>query len=150
MVIVEFQVEGFGKDEYETQAALRDGVTPVEADRLWGSVQFYNDGVLEVAIKYDLLGFADCLFNEISVRLDESGHATLLFKDWAGEFSFQPDATGMNIRITGPVKGSAKICGSFPKDELIYQLQECGKRFAKFSRQVAELQAQLNCSDLIS
>lgn len=136
MVKIQFQIEGFGKDELETFSAMREGVRPVEADRLWGAVEFICDNELSVVIKEDLLSIAEELFVSIPAKLEQEGRAELNFKNWNGQFNFEPGAMRDQIRITGPIKGSAKISGLFPREELIDQLQACGERFADFVKQL--------------
>ena len=136
MVKIQFHIEGFGKDELATFAAMREGERPVEENRLWGSVEFSDESGVTVIIKEDLLSIADDLFGAVPAMLEQHETAELHFKSWTGQFSFEPAALRDQIRITGPVKGSAKISGVFPKDELIAQLQACGARFADFVKQL--------------
>lgn len=136
MVKIQFQIEGFGKDELETFSAMREGELPVEPDRLWGSVEFSSEGDVRLVIKEDLLSIAEDLFISIPLKLETEGQAELHLKNWSGQFNFEPGSLRDQIRINGPVKGSAKISGAFPKDELILQLQACGARFADFVKQL--------------
>lgn len=136
MVKIQFQIEGFGKDELATFAAMRDGEKPVESNRLWGAVEFSDETGVIVVIKEDLLLIADQLFLGVPESLEQSGSAELYLKSWSGQFSFEPGAHRDQTRITGPVKGSAKISGVFPQEELIAQLYACGERFADFVKQL--------------
>lgn len=136
MVKIQFQIEGFGKDELATFAAMREGEKPVEENRLWGAVEFSDESGVVVVIKEDLLCIADELFSVVPAALEQHGSAELHFKSWSGQFNFEPGAQRDQIRVTGPVKGSAKVSGVFAKDELIPQLQACGERFTEFVKQL--------------
>ncbi len=132
MVKIQFQIEGFGKDELATFAAMREGERPVEKNRLWGSVEFSDEEGVTVKIKEDLLCIAEDLFIAVPESIEQNGKAELYLKNWTGQFSFEPCVIRDQIRVTGPVKGSAKISGVFRKDELNDQLRACGERFADF------------------
>lgn len=144
MVKIQFQIEGFGKDELATFAAMREGETPVEPERLWGAVEFSDESGVTVLIKENLLSIAEDLFETVPLMLEQHGRAELQLKSWPGQFSFEPSALRDQIRVTGPVKGSAKINGVFLKDELIAQLQACGERFADFVKQLNLKKAESN------
>lgn len=140
MVKIHFQVEGYGKDEATAFQALSEGVRPVEPDHLWGAVHFFNDDSLDVVIKEDLLNLVQSLFVDVPLQLEQKGQAKLHFSHWAGEFFFATDITGLNVRITGPAKGSTKISGTFSKDELLLQLSECKKRLSTFIQETSKIE----------
>lgn len=143
MCQVEFQIEGFGQNEEQAFQALTEGVTAVEPEHLWGSISFSATGTSPAVIKDDLTLLAIALFVEVPEQLTTNGQAILKTVSWPGEFFFRPDASGLNIRLTGPVKGSTKINGVFPKDELIVRLIDCGRRLAQFMSELSLIQPEL-------
>lgn len=143
MCQVEFQIEGFGRNEEQAFQCLVEGITAVEPEHLWGSISFAGEGAATAVIKDDLTLLAMALFIEVPEQLIADGQAILKTVSWPGEFFFRLDSTGLNIRLTGPVKGSTKISGIFPKDELIARLIDCGKRLAHFMSELSLVQPEI-------